>query len=170
MVNTINPAGSGGDQVFFPNRGKLLPQDLRAGRKDSVSFGNGKVSSNEVMQIVTERSMAQLRAVVGEARAELGLPDGAVLDTSPEATANRIADFALNFFGRFAENNKLGDNEEGRRQFADFIGKAINQGISEARNILGALQALNPSVESNIDKTAGIIQQRLEDFVLNGRG
>jgi len=169
MLNPINPAASNNEQVFFPKRGKLLPQDLRAGQKDSVSFGGRPVTSSEALQMVTERSFEKLRAVVGEARAQLGLPEGAALDTSPEATADRIAGFALNFFGKYAENNKLENNEDGRRQFAEFIGKAINQGISEARNILGALQALNPDVSSNIDKTSDIIQQRLENFILNGR-
>lgn len=169
MVNPVNPAGSSSEQVFFPKRGKLLPQDLRTGQKDSVSFGNSKVSSREALQIVTERSLERLRAVVSDARAELGLPQDAVIDTSPEATANRILGFALNFFGKFAENNGLEDNEEGRRQFANFIGRAINQGISEARDILGALQALSPNVTANIDKTANFIQQGLDNFILNGR-
>lgn len=169
MVNPVNPTGSNADQVFFPKRGKLLPQDLRAGRKDTVSFGNSKVSNREALQVVTERSLERLRAVVADARTELGLPQEATLDTTPDATADRILGFALNYFGKFAENNGLEDNEEGRRQFADFIGGAINQGISEARDILGALQALSPDVTSNIDKTASLIGQGLENFVLNGR-
>lgn len=169
MVNPINPTGSGSEQVFFPKRGKLLPQDLRAGQKDSVSFGNSKVTSREALQIVTERSLERLRSVVSDARTELGLPQDAAIDTSPEATSDRILGFALNYFDKFAENNDLEDNEAGRRQFADFIGGAIKQGISEARDILGSLQALNGDVTSNIDKTASLIDQGLENFILNGR-
>ena len=77
------------------------------------------------------------------------------------------ADFALGFFAQYAENNNLEDNEEGRAQFAAFIGDAINQGIDEARGILTALNALENN-SFDIDKTSGIIQSRLDDFVQNG--
>ena len=117
---------------------------------------------------MVERALDKLRAVVADAKAELNLPEDSPLDTSPEATATRIADFALGFFSKYAENNGLEDNEEGRAQFAQFIGEAINAGIGEARDILSALKALNPDVDNGIEATAQIIQSRLDDFVANG--
>lgn len=138
-------------------------------RVDSVSF-SASVSVRESQDIVVNRAFEQLRSVVAEARAELGIPEGEEVDTSPEATANRIADFALNFFDNYAENNGLEDNEEGRSQFAEFIGDAINKGIEEARGILTSLNALNPEVESGVDQISDYIQGRLDDFVTNGLG
>jgi hypothetical protein len=169
MVNPINnalPELIGRSNAVKP-AGKSPGQPAQAAR-DRVDFGGSKISQGQSLQIVTDRALEKLRSVVSEARAELGLPEDADLDTSPEATANRIADFALNFFSKYAENNDLADDEEGRAQFAEFIGGAIKQGISEARDILGSLQALSPDVESGIDKTSDIIQQRLDDFVANG--
>lgn len=149
---------------------RLIPRDMRIQSKsDSLQLGaSGQVDAKQAIQIVNERMIAQLRAVVAEARASLGLPEGEELDISAEATAGRIADFALGFFGQYAKNNQLEDTEEGRQQYSDFIGKAINQGIAEARDILGALQALNPEVEDKITSIADLIQQRLADFVANG--
>ena len=80
----------------------------------------------------------------------------------------RIIDFALNFFGRYAENNRLADDEEGRTQFASFIGAAIAQGISEAEGILSALNATSESGGFDIGFTRSLIQERLDNFVANG--
>lgn len=149
---------------------KLLSNKLQDEQpRDSVEFGkNGALSMEQSMNIVVERALDKLRSVVEQARAELGLPEDAVIDTSAEATGDRIATFALGAWDKYAKLHKLEDNEDGRKQFADFIGGAINQGISEARGILGALNALSSDVDANINKTSDIIQQRLQDFVANG--
>ena len=172
MVNAINPIGGIAQSNRLINKAPLLPTDLRtSGPQDSVEFGkDSRVSVGQAQGIVLDRAYEQLRALVDEARTELGIPEGGVYDTSPEATANRIADFALGFFSKYAGNNQLEDDEAGRAQFASFIGKAIETGINEARDILGALQALSPEIGGSIDKTASIIQQRLDDFVANGLG
>ena len=167
-TNTIqDPAQELGRLIQAP---RLIPRDLRIPKnQDRVDFGGGApLSENNIQDIVVERALDKLRAVVADAKAELNLPEESALDTSPEATATRIADFALGFFSKYAENNDLEDNEEGRAQFAQFIGEAINAGIGEARDILSALKVLNPQVDNNIDATAQIIQSRLDDFVANG--
>lgn len=172
MVATLTPlqAESNGILKGLP-RPTLIPKDLRTTpRQDKVEFGKEPISLSDAQNVVVERALEKLRGVVDAARAELGLPESASFDTSPEATANRIADFALNFFGKYAENNGLADDEAGRAQFADFIGAAISQGIEEARGIFQALNVLNGGVSDHIDKTAGIIAQRLQDFVINGLG
>ncbi|MBX3178569.1 MAG: DUF5610 domain-containing protein [Candidatus Hydrogenedentes bacterium] len=139
-------------------------------RIDVVTFGTNAVSNTEAQEIVLNRAFEKLRAVVAEAREALGIPEGEAVDTSPEATANRIADFALNFFSAYARNNGLDDNEEGRARFADFIGGAIAKGIEEARGILNALAALNPETESSIDQIASLVRARLDAFIANGLG
>ena len=171
MVTPIVPPPSDGlDKPLIKTPPRSTQAKLPLAKKqDRVEFGtSNKVSNDQAMNMVLERAMEKLRAVVGDARAELGIPEGAVLDTSPEATAQRIADFALGFFGKYAENNGLQDDEEGRKQFADFIGGAIDQGISEARDILFALNALNDDVTGQIDQTSELVHQRLDDFVANG--
>jgi len=147
----------------------LIPQDLRTtGPKDILQLGKSDpVSTEQSMNIVLERSMEKLRAVVDDARKALGIPENAQIDTSPEATATRIADFALGAFDKWTKQHANLVDEDARKQFADFIGGAIQQGISEARGILGSLNALTDEVDGNINKTWDIIQGRLNDFVAN---
>ena len=166
-IASINTASAAQQQPLKPP--KLIPTSMSvAAPKDILQLGAGEqVDSKQAMYIVLERSFEKLRAVVAEARAELGTPENTVLDTSPEATANRIADFALGAFGAWQKNHAELGEEEARKQFADFIGGAIQQGIGEARGILGALNALTPEVQSNIDQTWVIIQDRLDYFVGN---
>lgn len=171
MVNSISGLNNEPPQrtgIF--QREKLIPRELRTtGGQDVLQLSAGKpATTTEALEVVRERAFAQLRDVVKEARAALGIPDGQTIDTSPEATADRIANFALKFFSNYAENNGLADDEAGRQQFADFIGGAIEQGIGEARDILQGLQVLSGDVSNQIDETAGLIQQRLDDFVANG--
>lgn len=152
---------------------KLIPRELKVeGGKDILDLGsNGAVSTKEAMGVVLERAMAKLKSVVEEARAALGIPEDAVIDTSPEATANRIADFALGAFEKWRSNDKsrlaLAD-EDARKQFVEFIGAAVEQGIGEASDILNALGALSGEVQDNIAQTQSFIQQRFDDFILNG--
>jgi hypothetical protein len=134
--------------------------------RDKLDLGqSGPLSTKDAINLVTERSINKLLSVVNEARAELGIPEGTAFDISPEATAGRIADFALGFFDAYRERYADLEDDEARQQFANFIGKAIGQGIDEARGILGALQALNPDVDNKIETIADLIQQRLDKFV-----
>ncbi len=171
MVDSMPPINNealvAGQMVSKP---RLIPRDLRVEKKqDTVELGQqGAVSNAQAQNIVLERAMEKLRNVVQQARAELGLSDNTILDTSPEATANRIADFALGFYSQYAENNGLEDSEESRSQYAEFIGEAIGQGINEARDILTALNSLSDNVNSNIDTTHSLVQDRLDNFVANG--
>lgn len=171
MDNTIT--GISTNQAAFPAtspKPRIIPQSLQVpDRQDSIEIGgHAAVSSDQAMGIVLERSMAKLQSVVSEARKALGFQDDAVIDTSPEATANRIADFALGAFSSWQKNHTDLTQEDARAQFSDFIGGAIQQGIDEARGILSALQALTPEVDTNINTTWDVIQGRLNDFVKNG--
>ncbi len=165
-LNAVNQATTTTPTTF--QNTPLMPRDLRiaTAKKDMIEFGKGgSLTQDQTMQVVLERSFEKLRAVVSDARAELGLSEDTQIDTSPEATANRIADFALGAFSKWREGREGLSDEDARSQFASFIGGAIDQGISEARNILGALNALSSDVDTNISRTSDIIKQRLADFV-----
>ena len=131
---------------------------------DIVQFGAGGVSNSEALNVILERAFAKLQEVVTQARTELGLPEDAVVDTSPEATADRILEFALSQFDAYHENHPELSEDEARQQFADFIGGAIEQGIQEASDILTALSALTPEVDSLIETIRSIIQEGLAAF------
>lgn len=168
-VSSLNSGLSGTGNLFSKAKSDSKESNSSSSAADILQLGKGgSVSNTQAMNMVVERALDKIRSVVTEARQQLGLSDNDVLDTSPEATANRIADFALSFWSTYAEKHGLEDTQDNRQQFADFIGGAINQGIGEARGILTALSALNPEVDDNINKTSNVIQSRLQDFITNG--
>jgi hypothetical protein len=149
------------------HQAKPLPHDLRTDQKGDSFQLTGSISSENSLKVVLERSYAQLRAIVGQARDDLNVPQGVSLNLSAEATANRIADFALGAFERFLANHEELGEDEARQAFVDLVGGAINQGIEEAREILMAFEALTPEVDAKIHTVGGIIQQRLDAFLAN---
>lgn len=85
-------------------------------------------------------------------------------DTSPQATADRIVAFATNFYQAFREQNPQLNDEDGLEQFMQEIGKGIDQGFTDARDILTGLKKLEGKVATDIDETYSLIQQGLQDF------
>ncbi len=81
---------------------------------------------------------------------------------SPEATAERILDFALSFFEMSDAYQEMGDTEEARQAFADYIGEAIQKGFDQAMDILGNLSEY---AQDTVDQTHELVFQGLEDFV-----
>lgn len=132
---------------------------------DSVQFGIKPLDQEQSMRVILENAYAKIQGVVDDARVALGIEPGTIFDTSPEATANRIADFALNFFELYQKNNPGVEGQEARENYAQFIGEAIQQGIEEARAILEALSAIDENTNSGISIIENIIQDRLAAFV-----
>lgn len=172
MDNTISTVSS--VRASYTEQAKkvtIIPKDLRvSGPKDILDLGSGTaVSNDQAMGVVLDRAMEKLRSVVTDARKALGLSENETIDTSPEATGNRIADFALSAFDKWAEKHTEVSGDDARKQFAEFIGGAVQQGIGEARSILGSLNALSDTVNQNIDSTWEVVSKRLDDFVQNGK-
>ena len=100
-----------------------------------------------------------------EATAETGLNKTySNEDTSPQATADRIVGFATNFYQAFRDQNPELNDEDGLEQFMQEIGKGIDQGFADARDILTGLKKLEGKVATDIDETYSLIQQGLQEF------
>ena len=85
-------------------------------------------------------------------------------DVSPEATASRIVSQSTAFFGAFQNSNDTLGFEQQLEKFLQVIGGGIDQGFSEARDILDSLQVLEGDVASNINKTYDLVQAGLASF------
>ena len=86
------------------------------------------------------------------------------LDVSPEATAERIVSLSTNFFDAFQAQHTNRSLEENLSRFIEVISKGIDQGFSEARDILSSLQVLEGDIASNIDATYALVQDKLAAF------
>ena len=86
------------------------------------------------------------------------------IDTSPEATAERIASKIGDFFKAFMEKNPDIDSEMAFDSFMREVKKGIEQGFEEAREILEGLNVLNGDIESSINQTYDLLQMKLSDY------
>ncbi len=118
---------------------------------------------------LSQQDLQKLESLVESAKADLGVSPDTSLDVSPEATANRIVDFALLAFSQFQENHPELSEEDVRSEFVNFIGKAIGKGVEEARDILTGLNALSEEVDTGITSTVAVINQRLKEFADQGK-
>ncbi len=86
------------------------------------------------------------------------------LDFSPEATAERIVGFATGFLPVFLETHADEDPQAALDEFMQIIRDAIEQGFSEAREILDGLSVLEGDIAANIDTTFEFVLEGLERF------
>ncbi len=86
------------------------------------------------------------------------------MDFSPEAVAERIVGFATGFFSAYMENHPDEADSERLGNFMSLIRGAIDQGFTEARDILDGLGVLQGDVKANVDSTYELIQQKLDSF------
>jgi len=116
-----------------------------------------------------EESMGALFEKAAENNPELASAGPAAffdtsVDVSPEATADRIVGFALGMKGLYSRQNSEMNEEEMMAGFETEIRKGIDDGFGNARGILGSLDFLNGQVETNVDATWDLVQQKLEAF------
>ncbi|HNT35160.1 MAG TPA: DUF5610 domain-containing protein, partial [bacterium] len=122
-----------------------------SGLTDIVELGRGeKVSIEFTLSMVQERTQSKIAARLPEAPSTPGLPSFQGLDTSPEATAQRIVDFATAFLGAYKEQHpELGD-VEALEEFMELIRGAIDEGFAQAKDIIDSLNALTPELNQTI--------------------
>jgi len=87
------------------------------------------------------------------------------LDVSPEATADRIVSMSTAFFAQYREQNADMTDEQAATAFAEIISGGIDQGFTEAREILTGLNVLEGDIATNIDSTYDLVQEGLKAFV-----
>ena len=133
---------------------------LRANEQVSLRANNDALSL--LYKTALEGINAELEPVLGENAAQKVYDAG--IDTSPEATADRITAFATAFYSRYKELNP--DTEEAQQldNFIKLISEGIEKGFSDAKDILGKLNVYEGDIESDVDKTYGLVMQGLQNF------
>ena len=80
---------------------------------------------------------------------------------SPDATSQRIADFALSFFPMYASQHKDKPYEQQVNDYQKLVGDAVESGFKEARKVLGELPS---GVTDKIQQTHDMVWQKLSSF------
>ncbi|WP_143562282.1 DUF5610 domain-containing protein [Shewanella sp. UCD-KL12] len=104
----------------------------------------------------------ELAPTMGENALQTAYDNG--VDTSPEATADRIVSFATQFFSLYQEQNSNMEFDEQLSSFMGIIGGAIDQGFNEAKDILEGLQVLEGDIADGVEQTYSLVQEGLQLF------
>ncbi|MDX5406765.1 MAG: DUF5610 domain-containing protein [Chromatiaceae bacterium] len=129
---------------------------------EQVSLRSNNDSLSLLYKTALEGINAELEPVMGEKAAQKIYDSG--IDTSPEATAERIVAFATGFYGRYKELNPDKSEEENLNNFLSIIGGGIDKGFADAKDILKGLKVYEGEVESGVDKTYSLVLQGLNSF------
>ncbi|MBA6390170.1 DUF5610 domain-containing protein [Colwellia sp. BRX10-3] len=122
---------------------------------------------DQPLSLVLKTALQGINEALKEIGVEKSVEDAyeSGIDFSPEATAERIVSFSTQFLSSYREQNPQMSEEESLTAFVDIISGGIDQGFSEAKDILGGLKVLEGDVAGNIDKTYELVQSGLQAFV-----
>jgi len=89
------------------------------------------------------------------------------IDTSPEATAERIVSLSTAFFEGYAAQHPGKDREELATKFVALIRSGFEKGFNEAKDILNGLGVLNGSIADGIQRTYELVHKGYDDFLVS---
>lgn len=133
---------------------------LQANQNASLSATSEPLSL--LYQTAIDAINAELAPTLGENAVQRTQQEG--IDTSAEATAERIVSASVSSFGRFQELHADLPEAEQLDRFLDVISSGIEEGFAAAKDILEGLSVLEGSIAEDIDKTYDLVQQGLEQF------
>ncbi len=87
------------------------------------------------------------------------------VDTSPEATANRILSFSTAFFEKYAAQNPGKDPDRLVSDFVALIRGGFEKGFNEAKKILDGLGVLKGGIADGIQQTWDLVQKGYDNFL-----
>lgn len=140
---------------------QLMNQAILSAQED-VSLKSGDQSMTLLYRAAIEAINKELAPSMGENAIQTAYDNG--VDTSPEATADRIVSFATQFFSVHQQQNSNMSLDEQLDSFMSIIGGAIDNGFKEARDILSGLKVLQGDIADGVDKTYGLVQEGLQAF------
>lgn len=133
---------------------------LQASEQVALKSGNNSLSL--LYKTALEGINKELEPIFGKNAAQKIYDSG--IDTSPEATAERIVGFATSLFNIYQQQRPSEDKEQQLNDFMDVIGKGINQGFDDAKAILKGLRVFEGEVEEGVGKTFDLVMQGLQSF------
>jgi hypothetical protein len=164
-----------GQTLVAAIRGVIQGRGASAGQLfKSVGLGRGgdvlelsnSIDGDYAQKVLNDSLADRLDKAFAEAGVEIdtkGLLESG-LDTSPEATAKRIVDFATGFLAAFKSNNPDLEDTEQIDEFTALIKDAVEEGFEDAGKILQGIGRISAEVQGGIDKTHELVMKGIEDF------
>lgn len=172
MITSVQSSGVGQtvQQGTAPASGKIDKLNA-AGVKNQQNAAIVKATmevsitaKNHTMQLLLTSVISNLNEALKPDLGVNAIQNATSQDNTPEGTATRIADLSTAMFSAFKDQHPGMDQATAVDRFMATIGKGIEQGFKEARDILKGLNVLQGDIASNIDKTYELVQQKLADF------
>lgn len=133
-----------------------------------LSTGDEDNSMKLLYKAALEGINKELEAEFGPNAAEKVKNSG--VDTSPQATADRIVGFATAYYQKYSEQYPDMAEEERLDKFLELVGGGVDKGFEDARGILDGLGVLNGKISEDIDSTYALIQDgfaKFREMILN---
>ncbi|MCP5246374.1 MAG: DUF5610 domain-containing protein [Burkholderiales bacterium] len=127
-------------------------------------------TSNEPQSLVLQTTLEGINDALHKSFGDNAIQTAyaANIDVSPESTAERIVSSSTSIFPAFQEQHPELTQDEALTAFTTLINIGVNEGFSEARDILASLNALQSGeTQQNIDETLALIQEKLQSFIDN---
>jgi hypothetical protein len=140
---------------------QLMNQAILSAQQD-VNIKSGDQSMALLYRAAIESINKELAPTMGENAIQTAYDNG--VDTSPEATADRIVSFATQFFSIHQQQNSGMSLSDQLDSFMGIIGGAIDNGFKEAKDILSGLKVLQGDIADGVDKTYSLVQEGLQAF------
>ena len=141
---------------------KQLMNSAIISAQQEVSLSSGNEPMILLYRAAIEAINEELAPTMGDNALQTAYDNG--VDTSPNATAERIVSFATNFFSLYQDQNSNMGLDEQLTSFMDIIGSAIDQGFDEAKEILTGLQVLEGDIATGVEQTYSLVQAGLLTF------
>ncbi|MCE9685519.1 DUF5610 domain-containing protein [Shewanella sp. AS16] len=140
---------------------QLMNQAILSAQEE-VSLSSGDNSMALLYRSAIEAINQELAA--GQTDTGMSMSYEAPEDDTPAATAERIVNFATQFFPLHQQQHGDMSQDEQLESFMSVIGGAIEQGFGDARDILGGLKVLQGDIADGVDQTYDLVQQGLQAF------
>ncbi|MDP3878100.1 MAG: DUF5610 domain-containing protein [Methylobacter sp.] len=152
------------ESVAVTAKNQLNQSILQASLEVSLSAGNEPMSL--LLKAAIEGVNTALEGDLGPNAIQNSYDSG--IDVSPQATADRIVQMSTAFFDKYHANHKDLSVDDALKSFTELIGKGVDKGFKEARDILSGLGVLDQGdIGKNIDATYDLVQKGLQAFVEN---
>lgn len=133
---------------------------LRANEQVSLRSNNDSLAL--LYKAAIEGINAELEPVMGENAAQKIYDEG--IDTSPQATADRIVAFSTAFYSRYKELNPAETEQQTLDNFMALITPGVEKGFADAKDILTNLKVYEGELESAVDSTFELVKKGLAAF------
>ena len=126
------------------------------------------IDANKSLEILYQEAITaidlELEASHGPNATEQAYQQG--IDFSPEATAERIINFATSFLDAFRTQNEDLSEEDSLNEYMTIITDAFEKGFQEAVEILSALDVYSDQIQHNAEQTYSLVHEGFEEFKL----